>query len=479
MNIRKYIWIIGWFLGSIGAWAQEATVELGNKNIAQNEAFTITINLTNEEINEHSSFPEIQGFIKAGTSSKTSTTIINGDMSFIHSIVQTYLPQREGTFTLKPFTMKINGQSVRTQGETITVIAPREQQQQFDPFAYDPFEDLLQYQPREVVTNAKDDAFFAASVSKRDVFVGEGFNLCLSFFVAENNPTELQFYKTGEQLAKILKQIKPNNCWEENFGIEVIEAVPVIINQKRYNEYKIYQATYYPLNAETIKIPAVPLKLVRYKLVQGGGLFGQTIEEFKDFYSQATSIKVKELPPHPLRNAVPVGDYVLDERLSAGAVEAGKSIEYEFKVRGEGNLASLNAPTTLEQASAWEIYPPNVRQNIERRAGRVMGSKMFTYSILSKDTGTYQLADFFHLVFFNPAKQKYDTLRPKAAFSVTGMSKQIASISEADQDSFYRLIQTASNKISSTDYQDMLKSIANVLLLLMLLITIFFILKKS
>lgn len=456
--------------------AQEISVQLGNKNIALNETFTITLTISNDEIKNHSTFPDIQGFVKAGVSSNTSTTIINGDMSSTHSVTQSYIPQKEGKFRLKPFSIQVNGQTLRSQGDVIIVSAPREQQQT-DPFAYDPFEDIFPRLP-QAAANQKDDAFFSISSNKKEVFVGEGFNVVISFIVGENNSTDLQFYKLGEQLAEIVKKIKPKDCWEENFGIETIEGVPVNINGKRYTEYRMYQATYFPLNTEPIKFPSAALKMVKYNLVAGGGLFGQAQEEFKSFVSQPVIVKVKELPPHPLRNSVSVGNYRLDETLSKTAVQTGQSITYDFKVRGEGNLSSLNAPE-MQTTTAMDIYPPNVHQDISRNLGRVTGVKAFSYSILPKEAGTFRLADVFGLVFFNPTTARYDTLRPNATFAVTGASKHDMDVHQIETDGFYNRILEVSNTLRSTDREEQLKVWANVVLLAMLSLTIFFIFKKN
>ena len=72
----------------------------------------------------------------------------------------------------------------------------------------------------------------------------------------------MRFYELGRQLTEIIKKIKPSNCWEENFNIENINSIPVVINNKRYNQYKIFEATYYPFNNENIYFPKLELELI-------------------------------------------------------------------------------------------------------------------------------------------------------------------------------------------------------------------------
>ncbi|MBL8820907.1 MAG: BatD family protein, partial [Planctomyces sp.] len=169
-------------------------------------------------------------------------------------------------------------------------------QNQRDPFAnpYDP-NDFFGRNSTEFV-DIKDDAFLAITTSKSEVYVGEGFTTSLSFFVADKNRAPLQFYDLAKQLTNILKKIKPANCWEENFDIENVQAQSVMINGEYYDQYKLYEATFYPLNTKPIEFPSIGLQLIKFKVAKNPSFFGQNRkEDFKTFYSKPKTIKVKEL----------------------------------------------------------------------------------------------------------------------------------------------------------------------------------------
>ena len=157
--------------------------------------------------------------------------------------------------------MKVNDKPVSVAGKKVKV-GPAQQQQK-DPFKnfFDrsPADDFFGEGDTEFV-DIKEDAFLALTTSKDDVYVGEGFNATLSFFVSQDNRAPLQFYELGRQLAEILKKIKPTNCWEENFNIENIDGESVRINGSDYTQYKVYQATFFPLNTEPINFPVLDLK---------------------------------------------------------------------------------------------------------------------------------------------------------------------------------------------------------------------------
>ena len=291
--------------------AQHVQISLGPDEIGENQAWTITLTVQNDRLKNYSNFPDIAGFKKRGTSTQSSTSIINGQMSSSQSVTMTYLPTGQGTFNVPPFKMKVNDQSVSAEGKKVKVGPPIKQQR--DPFRsfFDRSDDFFGGEEPEFV-DIKEDAFLALTTSKDQVYVGEGFNTTLSLFVADDNRAPLSFYELGKQLTEILKKIKPSNCWEENFNIENIEGESISISGKYYTQYKIYQATFYPLNTKPIEFPSIGLEMLKYKVAKNPSFFGQNRkEDFKTFYTKRKTVNVKELPPHPLKDQVSVGDYYL------------------------------------------------------------------------------------------------------------------------------------------------------------------------
>lgn len=448
--------------------AQKIQITLGPDEVGENQGWTITVTVQNDRLRNYANFPEIEGFRKRGTSTQSTQNIINGQISSSQSIIMTYVPLRQGTFTIPDFTMKVNDKDIRVSGKRVKV-GPAVQQQQ------DPFKSFFDRSPDDFFgrgetefMDVKEDAFLALTTSKDEVYTGEGFNAMLSFYVSEDNRAPLQFYELGRQLSDILKKLKPNNCWEENFNIENIEGESVNINGKGYTRYKIYQATYYPLNAEPIVFPKVALEMIKYKVAKNPSFFGQNRkEDFKTFYSQPKTVKVKELPPHPLKDAVAVGNYKLSEMMPSTDIQTGKSVSYVFNIFGEGNISAIQKPQVANDGN-FEFYEPNVRMDINRDNGRVSGTKSFNYFLIPKEPGTYQLKNYFQWVFFNPEEEKYDTLKSKLTVYVTGESTRNEAIEANDDGSFYSKIQTAGNSltvISDNAWQQTLFSIFILLVL--------------
>ncbi len=429
--------------------AQKVQIILGPEAIGENQAWTITVTIQNDRLKSYGNFPEIAGFRKRGTSTQSTQNIINGQISSSQSIIMTYFPLKQGTFTVPDFNMNVNDKPISVSGKKVRV-GPAVQQQQ-DPlrslFDRNPSDDFFGSAETEFV-DINDDAFLSLTTSKDQVYTGEGFNATLSFFVAEENRAPLQFYELGRQLSEILKKLKPDNCWEENFNIENIEGEAVKMGEKVYTRYKIYQATYYPLNSEPIVFPKVALEMIKYKVAKNPSFFGQNRkEDFKTFFSKSKKVIVKELPPHPLKDQVAVGSYKLSELMPATDIETGKSVSYVYTIFGEGNISAIQKPALSEDGN-FEFYEPNVRMDIKRENGRVMGTKSFNYFLIPKEPGRYDLKNYFQWVFFNPEEQKYDTLQSKLTVYITGESTKNEIIQANDDGSFYDKIQTADNSLT-------------------------------
>lgn len=437
--VRKYR-LLAAFLAwaTLSARAQEVKIILGPDEVGANQAWTITVTATNTPLRHAENFPEVPGFKKRGTSSQSQTSIINGQVTSSQSLVMTYVPSQQGTFTLLPFKMKINDELVSSPGKKITVGPPV--QAAPDPFqslfGRDPYEEFFGRSNPEFI-DIKEDALLTLTTSKNEVYLGEGFTATLSFLVAENNRAPMQFYDLGRQLGEILKRLRPANCWEENFNIENIEGESIEINGKGYTQYKLYQGTFYPLTTQPIVFPSVGLDMIKYRVAKNPSYFGQNRQEdYKKFFSQPKTVKVKELPPHPLRNRVAVGTYRLSEKISTAESTTGASVGYDFTVTGEGNISGIEKPATGSNLR-FDIYEPNIRQTISRTQGKVTGSKTFSYYLIPKEPGSYPMRELFQWIYFDPVRQRYDTLLPAVQIRVSGESQQNLAIESSAPGSFY------------------------------------------
>ncbi len=482
MKLTNKFWI-GCAIALVSAtniFAQDVSIKLGENEIGVNQYFTVTIHVENDRLKQYSDFPNIDGFIKRGTASSTTTNYVNGRMSSTQSLTQNYQASEKGTFLLEPFFMTINGQEIKSEGTQIVVGEAVQRQARQSPFGRDPFEEMFggRSEPEEFV-DIKADAFVALSLDKDEVYVGEGFTATLAFYVAESNRAEMRFYDLANQITEIVKTVKPGSCWEENFSIDQISGDPVTLGGRKYTRYKIYQTAYYPLTLKDIEFPSIGLKMIKYKVAKNPSFFGRNRQEdFETFYSKEKRVKVKPLPPHPLREQVAVGDYRLDEKLNTQTLETGQSFNYSFNIIGEGNVSAIESPIP-DGKDEFDFYAPNVTQQVNRANGKVKGVKSYDFYGIPNEPGAYNLSDFFSWVYFNPTTESYDTLKSDYSINVTGESRKNISIASNDLGDFYDEISKADNDLKPLDGNDWVTILVNIFIVLTLGFTTYLLFKKT
>ena len=460
------------------AYGQDVEIKLGSNDIALNEAFTITVTIKNSRLQSYKNFPQIQGFVQRGTNSSSSISFVNGRRSSTESITMSYGAQKEGTFKLKAFTMTVNGVKINSPGTTIKVGPRQQRSRNANPFGSDPFDDFFgrRNQSQEFV-DVKADAFLALTSNKSEIYRGEGVTITLAFYVSNRNRADMRFHELGKQINDIVKKIKPANCWEENFNIDNITGEPITLGDKQYTQYKIYQAAFFPLNSEDLEFPVIPLEMIKYKVAKNPSFFGRNKQEdFQTFYTKAKKVVVNELPDHPLRESVSVGNFKLRETIDKTTIKTGESFNFNFDIGGRGNISGINPPTPAVSESL-EIYDPAVKQNVKKGNGRITGTKAFQYYGVPNEPGDYNLSDYFEWVFFNTSTGRYDTLASDIVLTVTGESKKNQFIMSSDLGSFYDKIEFADNTITARGKIDYFIVLLNILVVIMIGVGITYLVK--
>ena len=374
------------------------SIELGVLTFPLERPFTISVAVPNAERRVSVSFPDIIGFDKKGISTSVAPTELDGKTVNSQIITQTYQAQAAGRFRLLPFTIEIDGESARSEGGTLIV--------QPSKSTTAPQNNTLAL-AEAASGNA---AFLSLRTSQSVIYAGEGVALTLSFFVSDNYPYELNLTALDRQLQAITKKIRPANSWEENMAITELKPIPVLIKGKKFREFRIFQSVFFPLSNQNLKLPAVSLQLARPKPVIGPPT---SQPETVVFTSRPMTIVVQPLPAHPLRGRVPVGSFQLEEGLERQGVNVGQSVRYTFTITGEGNIATLPAPTLINQVPDFDVFPPEERHTVVQNGNQVTGHKTFAYFIVPHQNGLISLANHFQWIYFDPRTARYDTIQPQ------------------------------------------------------------------
>ena len=141
-------------------------------------------------------------------------------------------------------------------------------------------------------------------------------------------------------------------------------------------------------------------------------------------------------------------------------------------------MAALPAPA-LQNIPALEVYPPQIKENLLRQQQQISGSKRFLYSIVPKTPGQFPLRQLLQFIYFDPKRERYDTLTSRFTLRVSGTVDRDAAIGAGVGGDFYKLIQTEDNSLVSMHNFEKLKLYTNLIVLLLLAISIFIFFKKT
>lgn len=429
---------------------EDVKIELGKKNITLDESFTIKVIIKNSDKWQTGQFPDIQSFTKAGKQVSHNQSMVGGQRVITHTITQTYLPSKDGIFRFNLFSINVNGKEYESDGATIVVAKLTEEP-----------EESTDLTP---TIDSKEDAFVSLLVSKNQVYVGEGFQVSLVFYVAENNTAAMGFPDNiNAQVDAIAKKIKPADCLEDRVMITgEIPKSQVVVGGKKYSAYKVFEASYYPLNNKPIDFGTIELKLNKYATDSKGNPI-KTQKTSIGFTSKPYNVKVLDLPTHPLKDKVSVGEFVFLENIENRKINTGKSFNYVFRIIGNGNMATVAMPP-LQNDVHFDFYPPDIKD--VKYVGKLGGEKEFRYRIIPKDSGQHSLDKYFYWIYFNSKRQQYDTLKSRIKVSVSGKTIESGSTNTGD---IYDGLEKVDTSIIETDYREVIKNISNMIVIIMLI----------
>lgn len=379
------------------------TVQIGSKSITTNENLVIYFTIPVSDQSPVYQFPEIPNFKKLGVSRSKASLFQNGQVVQTQTFSQYYQPAGSGNFAVPAQEVQVNGQQISWESFVVQVAEGATEEIANDLVV-----------PEESLTNTN-TAFFLVSSNLRNPFVGQGFTVKMSFYVPENNAIELVFDHNDLQIPELIQQMRPRNCWEENFGLQSERILKVQFRGKRYTEYRFFQATYFALDYRVIRIPSLNF---RVKEVSAGRGLERNI---KSIYFKSTPLIItpKLLPRHPLAGKVPVGSFKLEESISQKAVRTGQTLFYRARMIGDGNSILWDSKE-VDSDYFVEFSPVSTERSVVPFRDQMIGQNTDIFKIIPEQPGQISMGKYFKWIYFNTDKERFDTLRSSLVLVVKG-----------------------------------------------------------
>lgn len=448
---RIFCFFLLFFLAIQGVFAQ-ANLLMGEKAITLEDNFSLSfvIKSANASLETPNyKFPELPGLRKLGVSRSKATDIQNGEPIYSFTFSQYYQASNPGTLLIPPGEVVVNQQSLKVEGFALQVSASVQKEEVIE-------ENKAQI---EELFKGQNSVFLALTSTQFQPFVGQGFSLKFSLFIPDDNSTRYSFDRNDIQIPALIQKIRPKNCWEESFGLQEVKVSKVVYKNKKYTEYRFFQSTYFALDAKKIFIPALSLYLLKNS-------------EKVVFSSKPLVISPKELPNHPLKGKVPVGDFHLEESVSRNNLATGDTVIYVSSVIGDGN-SILWESKSLESDYFLNFSPIGSQSSVFPFGDKMLGNKTEKMLIIPSQPGKFALKSYFNWIFFNTRTAAYDTLRSEAILTVSGQPSDRLLNTQSETMLLYRgLEKLAAEKVIGYRWMDW-RLIFNVLIGLIVLWLIF------
>ncbi len=433
------------------AWAQEITVQ-APKQVYVGDNFTVRF-VVNDKASDFRG-PTFKGFsLYSGpsTSSSSSMSFINGRTS--HSVQTSYsytlIADLEGTFTVGPATCTAGGQKLSSQSFTIKVEKPtkaqqqqrKQQQQQRQRQTYDPWSQ----QPQEASSIDDKTLFARASVSNQNPYQGE--QIIITYKVYSQIPIR--------QYA-IDKLPGNRGFWAEDLssGQQQIKQYEQTIDGRQYMVFEIRKGALFAQESGRLTIDPLDLNvlaMVRAQRRRTGSIWDLFDDPFFNaaqaveypLHSQKLTVNVKPLPNRPDDFSGAVGKFSVKGGLNLDRVKSNEALTYRLTVSGSGNLMLLTPPTP-QFPTSFEVYDPQIEDNIKRTDNGVSGSRTFEWVLIPRSQGRYTIPAYT-FTYFDPSTAQYTTLTVDA--QQVQVDKGAASASAYSQKDDVRLLNQDINYI--------------------------------
>lgn len=393
-----------------------ATTSSTTVTVGEQIQVTFTLNSTN---GKNFQPPSFKGFtVLAGPSRSMSTQIINGQISSSMSFIYILLADAEGTYTIEPAKITVDGNTLSSNPITIKVVKG-DSKQQTQQNKEQSGEKTLSQQAEEIIRN---NLFIRLFVDKSQAYLGETIVATYKLYV---HP-DLNIVNIN-----VPKMPSFNGFWTQDFGIKELKFTTEVINGIPYRVADLKQVVLIPQQKGTLTIDPMEIEFVVRLLIKQQpqkkryrDLFDMLFDDpffndpffttrYKDFpftvRSKPISIKVLPLPtPEPAEFRGGVGSMQMKAWLDKTNVKTGEVATLKVQISGKGNLKLLS-PFELKLPADIDTYEPKTIDNTNVTPSGVSGNVTFEYYLVPKNPGTYKIEPI-KFAYFNLDKKQYETL---------------------------------------------------------------------
>lgn len=389
------------------AWAQEIKFQASvSKNpVAVGEAFRLTFTI-NAQTNRISP-PDLSKFdLVSGPNQSSNAQITNAGI--IQNIQLSYvlMAKQEGKFLIGAASANIANGLVKSNEINLTVkgkVAPQNQQQQQRQNPYQYYQQPQQQE--QTASNAEDNIYIKAIVSKNRVYQGEQFSVIYKLYSKYNAvsfsdikfPSFSGFY--SEELAV------PKN----------IEFVRETINGQVWLTAVIKKSLLMAQKPGKLEIPSLEMQALVRERTNSRDIFEQMFGGgFRDINvklkSKPLSIEVDATPNQgkPASYTGAAGDFNIEATIDKNKLKANDAATLKITLSGKGGFKLIDN-LSVNMIDEIEMYEPQIKDKLVHSESGSSGSRIFEYLLIPKTGGNFEIGPF-QFSYFSPTSKSYKTI---------------------------------------------------------------------
>ncbi len=380
------------------------------KGVVKNEQFrlTYTLNKEGKELRLPSDMDGFEVLFGPSVSSSYSTQIINGKSTSQSSFSYTYIlsAPEEGSFTIGPASIIVNGSNYKSNSVQINVLPP------------DKNADKSQSNQNSSNSSSssteikKTDAFIRAIVSKNRIYEQEGFMVTFKLYTTLDvvNFGRIEFPEFEGFLVEELDI--PSN---QQLQLEHYDG-------RNYYTADLRKTLLFPQRSGKMTIPSGRLEMV-FSVPSGkkiSSFFGMqevNVDVKKPMITNPVTISVNALPsgkPASFKGAV--GSFTFKPSISAQKIGANEPITISLEISGTGNQKLIQNPE-VEFPTNFELYDPTIENNLTAGPNGLKGTRKIDYLVIPRYEGNYSIPPI-EFSYFDINSQSYKTLK-SPSYSLT------------------------------------------------------------
>lgn len=355
--------------------------------------------------------PSIKGFnVLSGPQSSTSSSIqiINGQVSKSIDVTYTYILEAttEGTYTIPPASVEVDGKTFKSNSLTIQVIRGRGRQQPSQRSGSSRSGDN---------TPSKEEVFLKAFADKKNPLQGE--QVIVTYRIYTKVPIS---HIDIEKLASF-PGFWSKNLLREN---EQLRQSTEIVNGEEYVVADVRKVALFPQKSGKLTIEPLEMQCVAQVRQQSKRRSGDPF--FDNFFndpffnryqnveltvkSNSLSLDVRPLPTQnkPGDFSGTVGDFTFRADINKEQLKTNEAVNFKVTIAGKGNIELVETPS-ISFPPDFEVYDPKVTMNVSATPQGVSGQKTFDYLIIPRQHGTFKIQPV-RFSYFDLSSKRYKTL---------------------------------------------------------------------